>query len=69
VIMPENGVINKKFGVYKSLCCDSEIVIGEGLTFPDCPKHPNLPTKWKQVPDDRIPHVQEMFGTNKRSVA
>jgi len=68
--MPENASINKKFGVYQSLCCDAEIVIGEGLAFPDCPKHPNLPTNWKPVTEEheRFPHVRELFP-NKRNVA
>src|SRR5207248_3311460 len=36
--------INKKFGVYESLCCGAEIVIDAGSTFPDCPNHPKLTT-------------------------
>jgi hypothetical protein len=67
--MPEKGSINDKFGVYQSLCCGSEIVIGEGMTFPDCPKHPKLPTKWKSVIDERIPHVTELFPRRKAPAA
>ena len=47
--MPSNGDVNTDFGVYKTLCCDAEIVIGEGFEFPDCPNHPRLPTVWKRV--------------------
>ena len=58
--MPQNGEINKKFGVYKSVCCGSEIVLREGSAFPDCPKHPKLTTKWKSVVDDPIPRAMEL---------
>lgn len=60
--MPENGSINKRFGVYQSLCCGAEIVIAEGVSFPDCPKHPNLSTMWKLVNDERegFPHASEL---------
>ena len=44
--VPRNGEINTAFGVYKSLCCEYEIVVREGATFPQCPKHPNVPTVW-----------------------
>ena len=46
-----NGELNETLGVYRTLCCDAEIVIGGGVTFPDCPNHRNLPTEWKQKPD------------------
>ena len=49
--MPANGELSEKSGVYKTLCCDAEIVIGVGIAFPDCPNHANLPTKWKELPD------------------
>jgi hypothetical protein len=49
--MPRNGETSRIFGVFKTLCCDAEIVIGVGGTFPDCPNHKNLPTQWKQIPD------------------
>jgi hypothetical protein len=58
--MPQNGEINERFGVYRSICCDYEIVIGERVTFPDCPHHIKLTTQWKQVVDDRIRHVTEI---------
>ena len=47
--MPNNGEINRKFGVYKTVCCGREIIIREGATFPDCPNHPKLTTVWKAV--------------------
>jgi hypothetical protein len=49
--MPANGEISKIFGIFKTLCCDAEIVIDAGVPFPDCPNHINLPTEWKQVVD------------------
>jgi hypothetical protein len=49
--MPYNGEVNKKFGVYRTLCCDAEIVIGVGVPFPDCPNHKKLPTEWKEIAD------------------
>jgi len=50
--MPANGELSKDFGVYKTLCCDAEIVIGLGAPFPDCPNHKNLPTQWKLLPNE-----------------
>ena len=52
--MPQNGPMNQKFGVYKSVCCGAEIVINACSTFPDCPNHPRLTTIWKPVLDERI---------------
>jgi len=26
-------------------------LISAGVPFPDCPKHKNLPTEWKQIAD------------------
>ncbi len=49
--MPINGDKSSTFGVFKTLCCDAEIVIGVGVEFPDCPNHKNLPTEWKQISD------------------
>jgi hypothetical protein len=52
--MPSNGEINTEFGVYKTVCCDAEIVISQGSVFPDCPNHPKLTTVWKRVrPNDK----------------
>ena len=53
--MPFNGELNSKFGVYKSVCCDAEIVITEGTTFPACPNHPKYPVQWNLVSDNGIP--------------
>ena len=47
--MPQNGDLNNSIGVYRSLCCGSEIVIREGAKFPDCPNHPKLSTVWKSI--------------------
>jgi len=49
--MPSNGDVSERFGVYKTICCDAEIVIGVGVRFPDCPNHRKLPTVWKPLPD------------------
>ena len=49
--MPRNGEMSTTFGVYKTLCCDAEIVIGVGVPFPDCPNHSKLTTEWKQLHD------------------
>jgi hypothetical protein len=49
--MPESGELSRKFGVYRTLCCDAEIVIGVGVPFPDCPKHRSMPTEWKELED------------------
>ena len=55
--MPLNGEVSRKFGVYKTLCCDAEIVIGVGVMFPDCPNHTNLSTKWAELDDsDPVTH-------------
>jgi len=67
--VPANGDINIGFGVYRSVCCGLEIVIAEGAKFPDCPKHPNLPTKWKSTTDEPIRHVNEVMGSKKRDSA
>jgi hypothetical protein len=47
--MPKNGEINTQFGLYRSLCCDRELIIREGDNFPDCPRHKNLSTVWKLI--------------------
>src|SRR5215510_1268442 len=52
--MPRNGETNPKFGVYKTLCYGQEIILREGLPFPDCPNHPGLTTIWKPTVDDNI---------------
>jgi hypothetical protein len=52
--MPSNGEISKTFGVYKALCCDAEIVVAEGVEFPDCPNHPGRLTVWNPVAEEPI---------------
>ena len=51
--MPTNGEMNVRFGVYKTSCCGAEIVIAEGVFFPDCPNHPKFTTLWKPIRSDR----------------
>jgi hypothetical protein len=51
VSVPSNGVISRVFGVFKTLCCDCEMVISVGAQFPDCPNHKNLSTEWKHLRD------------------
>jgi hypothetical protein len=60
--VPQNGEISTKFGVYRSLCCGAEIVINTGSTFPDCPNHLKLTTKWKPVvnEDQEIPRATNL---------
>ena len=65
--MPMNGEINDRFGIYKSVCCGSEIVIAEGAKFPDCRKHPKLPTKWNSITDEPVPHTEELPGRKKNN--
>ncbi len=67
--MPDNGDVNIRFGVYRSLCCGEEIVIPMGAKFPDCPKHFALPTTWKSIHDEKIPHVTELFPDQKKDSA
>ncbi len=71
--MPQNGEVNLKFGVYRNVCCGAEIVISEGVTFPDCEKHVHLSTSWEPLvmSDDRAPNVSMFFlsKTNKDSAA
>ncbi len=60
--MPSNGEINKKFGVYKNVCCGEEIVITEGKEFPDCPNHPRLSTIWRPLVNDVIVRLGDKKG-------
>jgi hypothetical protein len=39
-------------GYYKNLCCGLELYIATGKAFPDCRRHPNLPTVWKLISED-----------------
>ena len=67
--MAQNGEVNRKFGVYRSVCCESEIVIAEGVNFPDCPNHVRLTTEWKLVIEtpDRIVHISDRSAKKKLS--
>lgn len=67
--MPANGVENRNFGIYRTICCNAEIVIPEGATFPDCPKHLNLSTEWKLVEDGQIRHVTHYSPKKNEAVA
>jgi hypothetical protein len=50
--MPRKGDVNKKFGVYRNLCCGAEIVIPENVTFPGCAEHIHPDTQWKLLSTD-----------------
>jgi hypothetical protein len=65
--MPKNGEINIQFGVYKNVCCGTEIVIPVGSTFPNCARHLDQPTVWEPVSnDDSIPRASELPDSKKR---
>ena len=51
-VMPHNGEINKEFGIYESLCCGAEIVNPSGVAFPQCAKHLDTLTEWRDVARD-----------------
>ena len=54
-----DGEVNQQFGIYKNTCCSAEIVIPEGVTFPQCAKH--LCTEWKDITEvDSLPHDHEI---------
>src|SRR5262245_58200124 len=55
--MPQSGEVNERFGVYKSVCCDFEIVITKGAIFPICPDHPRQSTTWKLLPGENMTDV------------
>jgi hypothetical protein len=50
--VPQNGEKNTRFGVYKTICCGTEIVITEGTFFPDCPNHPQRTAHWNYVSEE-----------------
>jgi hypothetical protein len=56
--LPKNGDINTVFGWYCSLCCDRELIVREGGTFPDCPRHKNLSTVWKLVEAEIVKEIK-----------
>jgi len=63
----QNGEKNTAFGVYQSVCCGAEIVISQGMTFPDCPRHPNQTTQWLYVQDEKIRHVSDVVPLKKKA--
>jgi hypothetical protein len=52
--LPKSGDVNQQFGIYKSSCCSSEIVLVKGGVFPLCHKH-KLPAHWKLVTEIESP--------------
>ena len=65
-LMPRDGEINREFGIYKNTCCSAEIVIPEGVTFPQCARH--VSTEWKDITDvDYIPRVGEVACEKPRA--
>jgi hypothetical protein len=72
--VPGNGEVSKVFGVFKTLCCDAEIVIAVGTIFPDCPNHKNLTTEWNQITDadpykfkPNVTGKADLFGNSRKS--
>ena len=57
--MPQNGEMNETFGVYKSACCGTEIVITKGAIFPFCPDHTRSPTTWKLIPEEDMTQLTD----------
>lgn len=47
--MSESRDVNSVFGVYQSDCCELKIIIGVGVEFPACPKHPYRHTSWTAI--------------------
>jgi hypothetical protein len=57
-------------GVYKNLCCGSEIVIPENVVFPDCAVHINFPRNGKTSKRQSAFHVNELLSKqNERDPA
>ena len=66
--MPKNGERNTRLGVYINLCCGLEMVINNGVVFPDCPNHKKLTTVWKPADKGKI-HKLARKQTKPGSVA
>ena len=49
--MPRTREVCSELNLYKNLCCGIEVVLGRGVLFPDCPKHPKRTTFWKEAID------------------
>ena len=65
--MPKNREMNSQAGIYKNVCCGTEIVIPAGVAFPDCARHADQRTDWEIVRNEaRIPHVNELRDSKKR---
>ena len=59
--MRRNGEVNQEFGIYRNVCCGAEIVIPEGVTFPECAEHSDLITEWENITHtDRMPNSREL---------
>jgi len=67
--VPQNGELNEKFGVYKSVCCGAEIVITAGATFPNCPNHPRLTTSWKLLSDENMTRLTDKKKSESKPAA
>ena len=64
--MPRDGEVNREFGIYKNTCCSAEILIPQGVTFPQCATH--VSTEWKDITDvDYIPRASEVVGEKPRA--
>ena len=50
----QSGDKNTSFGIFRSVCCEREIVIIDGATFPECPKHRHLPTEWVAISESAV---------------
>jgi hypothetical protein len=48
----KNGDTSPENGLYANLCCGWEVYIPKGRVFPDCRRHKNLSTVWKQIVDE-----------------
>jgi len=48
-VLYNNGQVNPKDGWYRNVCCDLQLFVPAGKTFPDCKRHKNLPTSWKRT--------------------
>jgi hypothetical protein len=55
--MSRDSEVNRQFGIYRSVCCRAEIVIPEGVTFPQCAKH--YRTEWQDVTDMDCTETEE----------
>ena len=62
--MPQNGEVNRRFGVYKNVCCGLEIMVREDEMFPDCKNHPKLSTVWKPIDFGKKAETKANGGIN-----